>query len=41
MRRTASEIPPMLVGDTPSPEMTAQRSKKSAYAEIKTKETPP
>ena len=27
MRRTASEIPPMLVGDTPSPEMTAQRSK--------------
>ena len=43
MRRTASLIPPMLVGDTPSPEMTAQRSKKSANAEIDTidtKETP-
>jgi hypothetical protein len=41
MRRTASEIPPMLVGDTPSPEMTAQRSKKSAYAEINRTEITP
>ena len=33
MRRTASEIPPMLVGDTPSPEVCGADKEKSANAD--------